>query len=172
MRKRSAVLLIVLPIFALAALPSARAANPLKVSVVFLTAQRCHINGTVDYGCFQQHFPLFEKFVLADDSSWFQKSIVTEGLVKTYDALKIESPAATQVRAKEVVYAKALQTLDKSELGEIDDCRDEASPDGCLKTRYCFKEAFIKIKNILVTNHPELFQPEIKAFDREMVGHC
>jgi len=172
MRKLSIVLVLDLAILALAATSNARTPNPLKVSVVFLAAQRCHINGTVDYGCFQQHFALFEKFVLADDSSWFQKSIVAEGLVKTYDALKIDSPAATQVRTKEDIYRKALQTLDKSELGEIDDCRDESSPDGCLKTRYCFKEAFIKIKNTLVTNHPELFQPEIKAFDREIVGNC
>ena len=162
-----------LPILlALLAIPAAYAANPLKPAVVFLTAQRCHVNGTVDYGCFQQHFPLFEKFVLQDDSSWMQKYLVADGLVKTYDALKIDSQAATQVRAKEAIYAKATLTLDKSELGEIDDCRDEAGPDACLKSRYCFKEAFIKIKNILVTNHPELFQPEIKAFDREISGNC
>lgn len=156
----------------LLAIPSARAANPLKVSVVFLTAQRCHVNGTVDYGCFQQHFPVFEKFVLKDDASWMQKAIVAEGLVKTYDALKTDSAAANQVRAKQAIYVKATQTLDKSELGEIDDCRDEASPDACLKGRYCFKEAFIKIKNVLVTNQPDLFQPEIKAFDREITGNC
>jgi hypothetical protein len=163
---------ILLAALTLLAIPSARAANPLKVSAVFLAAQRCHINGTVDYGCFQQHFPVFEKFVLKDEASWLQKSIVAEGLVKTYDALKTDSPASTQVRAKQAIYIKATQTLDKSELGEIDDCRDEASPDACLKVRYCFKEAFIKIKNVLVTNQPDLFQPEIKAFDREITGNC
>jgi hypothetical protein len=168
MPKLSAILAVLI----LAAIPGARAASPLKVSVVFLTAQRCHINGTVDYGCFQQHAALFEKFVLLDDSTYLQKSIVAEGLVKSYDALKIDTPAAAQVRAKQAIYAKVLQTLDKSELGEIDDCRDEASPDACVKSRYCFKEAFIKIKNILVTDHPELFQPEIKAFDREISGNC
>jgi hypothetical protein len=167
---------VIIAVLAFAAIPiatpAAQAANPLKVSVVFLAAQRCHINGTVDYGCFQQRFPVFEKFVLQDDSSWLQKSIVSEGLVKTYDALKIDTPAATHVRAKEAIYLKALQTLDKSELGQIDDCRDEPSPDYCLRNRYCFKEAFIKIKNVLVTNQPELFQPEIKAFDREIAGNC
>ena len=112
------------PLLALLAIPAAHAANPLKPAIVFLAAQRCHVNGTVDYACFQQHLPLFEKFVLQDDSSWMQKYLVTDGLVKTYDALKIDSPAATQVRAKAEIYAKATQTLDKSELGEIDDCRD------------------------------------------------
>jgi len=154
------------------ALPAARAANPFKVGAAFLAAQRCHVNATVDYGCFQQRLPLFEQFVLKDDASWFQKSIVAGSLVQTCEALKIDSPAATQVRARQQIYAKAAKSLDKSELGQIDGCRDESNPDSCLKTRYCFKEAFIKIKNILVTGHPELFQPEIKAFDREIAGNC
>jgi hypothetical protein len=162
----------ILAALVLFAIPAAHAAKPLKPSFVFLSAQRCHVNGTVDYGCFQQHLPLFEKFTLQDDASWIQKFLVTDGLVKTYDALKIDSPAATQIRAKAAIYAKAMLTLDKSELGEIEDCRDEFSPDGCLKGRYCFKEAFIKIKNVLVTNQPELFQPEIRAFDREIAGNC
>jgi len=166
-------LLVILVSLAILAIPAAHAAKPLKPSVVFLTAQRCHVNGTVDYGCFQQNFPLFEKFVLQDDASWIQKFLVTDGLVKTYDALKSpDTKDSSQVRAKAAIYAKATLTLDKSELGEIDDCRDEASPDSCLKGRYCFKEAFIKIKNILVTNHPDLFQPEIKAFDREISVNC
>lgn len=141
-------------------------------STTFLEAQRCRVNGTVDYGCFQQKMDRFEQFVLRDDASWLQKSIVAEGLVSTYDALHIASPAAASVRAKAAIYAKANDLLDKSERGEIDDCRDEANPDGCLKTRYCFKEAYIKVKNVLVTNDPELFQAEIKWFDREMKGNC
>jgi len=148
------------------------ARNTVKASAVFLAAQHCHINGTVDYGCFQKGLAWFEPFVLQDDASWLQKSIVAESLVKTYDALHISSPAEAAVRAKVLIYGKASQVLDKSELGEIDDCRDEASPDGCLNARYCFKEAYIKVKNILVTNDPEKFQAEIKWFDREMRGSC
>ena len=34
------------------------------------------------------------------------------------------------------------------------------------------EEAYIKIKNLLVTNEPERFQPEIKWFDREIKGNC
>jgi hypothetical protein len=138
----------------------------------FLEAQRCRINGTVDYGCFQQKLPRFEMFVLEDDAPWLQKSIVAEALVKSYDALKITSPAEAAVRAKARIYSKALDVLDKSEQGEIDDCKDEPNPDGCLKARYCFKEAYIKVKNVLVANEPQRFQAEIKWFDREMKGHC
>jgi len=148
------------------------ARTTVKPSAVFLAAQHCHINGTVDYGCFQKGLGWFEPFVLQDDASWLQKSIVAESLVKTYDALHISSPNEAAVRAKALIYAKASQVLDKSELGEIDDCRDEASPDGCLNARYCFKEAYIKVKNILVTHDPEKFQAEIKWFDREMRGSC
>lgn len=145
------------------------AGNPMAT---FLEAQRCRINGTVDFGCFQQKLGRFERFVLQDDAGWLQKSIVAEALVKTYDAMHISSPAEPAVRAKARIYAKANEVLDKSELGEIDDCKDEANPDGCLKTRYCFKEAYIKIKNLLVTNAPERFQQEIRWFDREIKGNC
>ena len=92
--------------------------------------------------------------------------------MKYYDASHVSSAAETAVRAKSKIYDKATATLDKSELGEIDDCKDEANPDGCLKVRYCFKEAFIKIKNVLVTNEPERFQTEIKWFDKEISGNC
>lgn len=138
----------------------------------FLDAQRCHINGTVDYACFQKSLARFEQFVLKDDAGWLPKSIVADGLVKTYDALHITSASEAMVRAKEAIYLKANAALDKSELGEIDDCRDEASPDGCLRGRYCFKEGYIKVKNVLVTNQPELFAAEMKWFDRESKSNC
>jgi hypothetical protein len=146
--------------------------KPPKPAVTFQEAQHCRINGTVDFGCFQQRLAQFEQFVLQDEAGWMQKSIVAEALVKTYDALSISSPAAPAVRAKARIFAKANEVLDKSELGEIDDCRDENNPDGCLKVRYCFKEAYIKIKNVLVTNEPERFQAEIKWFDKEIKGNC
>jgi hypothetical protein len=138
----------------------------------FAEAQRCHINETVDFGCFQKNLTKFEQFVLKDDAGWLPKSIVADGLVKTYDALHISSPAEVAVRAKETIYLKAHEVLDKTELGEIDDCKDEGNPEGCLRTRYCFKEAYIKVKNVLVTNEPERFQQEIKWFDREINGNC
>jgi hypothetical protein len=150
----------------------AKASPTFKPAMTFLEAQRCHINGTVDYGCFQQKLGRFEQFALQDDASWLQKSIVAEGLVKTYDALHISSSNADAVRAKARIFAKANEVLDKSELGEIDDCKDEGNPDGCLKTRYCFKEAYIKIKNVLVTNEPERFQAEIRWFEKEIKGNC
>jgi hypothetical protein len=148
------------------------AAKPVKPAITFQQAQRCHINGTVDYGCFQENLGQFEQFVLQDDAGWLQKSIVAEALVKTYDGLKISSPNEAAVRAKARIFAKANEVLDKSELGEIDDCRDEGNPDGCLRTRYCFKEAYIKIKNVLVTNEPERFQAEIRWFEKEIKGNC
>jgi len=138
----------------------------------FAAAQRCHINNTVDFGCFQKDLAKFEQFVLTDDAGWLPKSIVAGSLVKTYDALHITSPAEVAVRAKETIYLKANEVLDKAELGEIDDCKDEGNPDGCLKTRYCFKEAYIKVKNVLVTNEPERFQQEIKWFAHEISGNC
>jgi len=153
---------------ALLSCPAAHA----KPLITFLQAQQCRINGTVDYGCFQNRIGAFEQFVLKDEAGWLQKSIVADALVKTYDALHLTSPGESAVRAKAKIYAKANDVLDKSELGEIDDCKDEASPDGCLRTRYCFKEAYIKVKNVLVTNEPELFQAEIKWFDREVRGNC
>jgi hypothetical protein len=143
-----------------------------KPNGAFAQAQACHINETVDYGCFQQRLPIFEKFVLQDDAGWLQKSIVADGLVKTYDAMHVSSPNEAAVRAKERIYKKATAVLDKGELGEIDDCKDEGNPDACLRFRYCFKEAYIKIKNVLVTNEPERFQAEIKWFDREIKGNC
>lgn len=151
---------------------TAQASPVFKPSVTFQEAQRCRINGTVDFGCFQQKLGRFEQFVLQDDAGWLQKSIVAEALVKTYDAMHITSPTESAVRAKAKVYSKANEVLDKSEQGEIDDCKDEANPDGCLKTRYCFKEAYIKVKNVLVTNEPEKFQAEIKWFEREIKGNC
>jgi len=157
------------------AFPSAQASptvKTIKPAVTFLEAQRCHVNGTVDYGCFQLKLARFEQFVLQDDASWLQKSIVADGLVKSYDALHIASPNTDAVRAKAKIYSKANEVLDKSELGEIDDCKDESSPDGCLRTRYCFKEAYIKIKNVLVTNEPERFQAEIRWFDKVIKGNC
>jgi hypothetical protein len=152
--------------------PIARPGSAIRPPAIFLEAQQCRINGTVDYGCFQKKLGRFEQFVLQDDAGWMQKSIVAEALVKSYDALHIASPAEDAVRAKARIYSKVNEVLDKSELGEIDDCKDEANPDGCLKVRYCFKEAYIKIKNLLVTNEPERFQPEIKWFDREIKGNC
>ena len=151
---------------------TAQASTAFKPNVTFLEAQRCRINGTVDFGCFQKKLGRFEQFVLQEDAGWLQKSIVAEALVKTYDAMHITSPTESAVRAKAKIYSKANEVLDKSEQGEIDDCRDEANPDGCLKTRYCFKEAYIKIKNVLVTNEPEKFQAEIKWFEREIKGNC
>jgi len=147
-------------------------AIPFRPSPIFLQAQGCRINGTVDFGCFQKNLPRFEQFVLLDDAPWLQKFIVAESLVKYYDASHTSSTTETAIRAKSKIYDKATATLDKSELGEIDDCKDEANPDGCLKVRYCFKEAFIKIKNVLVTNNPEKFQAEIKWFDKEISGNC
>jgi hypothetical protein len=167
---------VILPVLALSlALFSCLAAysSPqLRPNATFLAAQQCHINGTVDFGCFQKSLGRFEQFVLQDEAGWLQKSIVAEALVKTYDALHAASPNEAAVRAKERIYGKANEILDKSELGEIDDCRDEGNPDGCLKTRYCFKEAYIKVKNVLVTNEPERFQAEIKWFDRQIPGNC
>lgn len=166
-----------LPLFALAVgalLFSHRSADavPFRPSPVFLQAQGCRINGTVDFGCFKQNQARFEQFVLKDDAPWIQKFIVAESLVKYYDASHVSSTAEGEVRAKTKVYDKAVATLDKAELGEIDDCKDEANPDGCLRVRYCFKEALIKIKNVLVTNEPERFQTEIKWFDKEIKGNC
>jgi hypothetical protein len=152
--------------------PIAAMGKVLKPGAVFLAAQRCRINGTVDFGCFQQKIGVFEQFVLKDDAGFVQKSIVAEALVKTYDAMHLESPTATAVRTKAQIYRKALEALDVSERGQIDDCKDESNPDGCLKDRYCFKEGYIKIKNILVSNHPELFQEEINGFDRQTRGNC
>ena len=138
----------------------------------FADAQRCRIEGTVDFGCFRDSQPRFEQFVLQDDASWMQKFIVGEALLKTYDAFNIESPAASAVRDKMKIYNKANELLSKGELGEIDDCKDEGNPDGCLKTKYCFKEAFIKVKNYLVTNDAEKCQAEIRWFDKEIKGNC
>src|ERR1700678_916568 len=80
--------------------PVAKAASQLSPSATFLEAQRCRVNNTVDFGCFQKNLGRFEQFVLQDDAGWLQKSIVAEALVKTYDALHIASPAAAAVRAK------------------------------------------------------------------------
>jgi len=157
---------------AICLVPAARPSSSIRPPAIFLEAQQCRINGTVDYGCFQKKLGRFEQFVLQDDAGWMQKSIVAEALVKSYDALHITSPAETAVRAKVRIYNKVNEVLDKSELGEIDDCKDEANPDSCLKARYCFKEAYIKVKNILVTNEPERFQAEIKWFDHEVKGNC
>jgi hypothetical protein len=156
------------------ALPScpADASKPLKPGAIFQAAQRCRVNGTVDYGCFQQKLQIFEQFVLEDQASWIQKSLVAEALVKTYDALHTSSPFEPSVRAKQRIYAKALGVLDASERGQIDDCKDEANPDGCLKGRYCFKEAYIKAKNVLITNEPERFKPEILWFDKGVQTNC
>ena len=172
MRKTSATLVLLALAFASSACLASKPNAPLKPSALFQEAQRCRINGTVDYGCFQQRLAQFEQFVLQDDASWLQKFIVTEALVKTYDGLHISSQNDSAVRAKARIYAKANEVLDKSELGEIDDCKDEGNPDGCLRTRYCFKESYIKIKNVLVTNEPERFQAEIKWFEKEMKGNC
>jgi hypothetical protein len=158
---------------ALGLLPSlVCAASKPKPANIFAEAQRCRIYGTVDYGCFQKDLSLFEQFVLQDEAGWLQKSIVAEALVKTYDTMHITSPAEAAVRAKARIYSKADEVLDKSERGQIDDCKDEANPDGCLRTRYCFKEAYIKVKNVLVTNEPERFQAEIRWFDKEVKGNC
>jgi len=172
MRKSSLIPCVSALVLAFSANLYAKTSAPPKPAVTFQEAQHCRINGTVDYGCFQQKLAQFEQFVLQDDAGWLQKSIVAEALVKTYDALKISSPNDPAVRAKARIFAKANEVLDKSELGEIDDCRDENNPDGCLKTRYCFKEAYIKIKNVLVTNEPERFQAEIRWFDKETKGNC
>ncbi len=152
--------------------PAARAGIPFKPNTTFLEAQRCRVNGTVDYGCFQKKLVRFELFVLQDQASWMQKSIVADALIKTYDALKISTSAADSVRAKVKVYQKAYAVLDKSELGQIDDCKDEANPDFCLKSRYCFKEGYIKVKNVLVTNDPGMFEAELRWFDKELKGAC
>lgn len=159
-------------LLALLAFPAGRQARALKLTGPFLEAQRCRINGTVDYGCFQQKMQRFEQFVLEDNASWMQKSIVAESLVKTYDALQIKSPLEASVRSKQLIYVKALDTLDVSERGQIGDCKDEANPDGCLKNRYCFREAYIKVKNVLVINEPERFKPEILWFDKGIPATC
>ena len=172
MRKTPATLVLLALAFASSACLASKPNAPLKPAALFQEAQRCRINGTVDFGCFQQRLAQFEQFVLQDDASWLQKFIVAEALVKTYDALHIGSQNDPAVRAKARIYAKANEVLDKSELGEIDDCKDEGNPDGCLRTRYCFKESYIKIKNVLVTNEPERFQAEIKWFEKEMKGNC
>lgn len=172
MSKKILTLICAAMALVLSASAATKASNTLKPSQAFMLAQRCHISGTVDYGCFQANLPRFEQFVLQDDASWLQKSIVADALVKTYDGLHITSPNATTVQAKAKIFARISEVLDKSELGEIDDCKDEANPDGCLKTRYCFKEAYIKVKNLLVTNEPELFQAEIRWFDKQVPGNC
>jgi hypothetical protein len=143
-----------------------------KAPNTFLEAQQCRINGTVDFGCFQQKLPRFEQFVLQDEAGWLQKSIVAEALVKYYDQAHTTSPAASAVRAKATIYSKANAALDVSERGELDDCKDEPNPDGCLRSRYCFKEAYIKVKNVLVANGPEKFQAEIRWFDKAVKGNC
>jgi hypothetical protein len=172
MEKTTGILAAVAMGFALFSCCAAKASAAIKPAVTFQEAQRCRINGTVDYGCFQQKLAQFEQFVLRDDAGWMQKSIVAEALVKTYDAMHLGSEAAMAVRAKATIYSKANEVLDKSELGEVDDCKDEANPDSCLRTRYCFKEAYIKIKNVLVTNEPDRFQAEIRWFDKEIKGNC
>ena len=172
MGKTTATLGIFALVLAYSGTLSAKSNTPPKPAVTFQEAQHCRINGTVDFGCYQQWLAQFEQFVLQDDASWLQKFIVTEALVKTYDGLHISSQNDSAVRAKARIYAKANEVLDKSELGEIDDCKDEGNPDGCLRTRYCFKESYIKIKNVLVTNEPERFQAEIKWFEKEMKGNC
>jgi phosphopantetheinyl transferase (holo-ACP synthase) len=138
----------------------------------FADAQRCRIAGTVDIGCFHDSLPRFEQFVLQDDAAWIQKFIVGEALVKVYDSAHISSPFEAAVRDKVKVYEKAKELLSKGELGEIDDCKDEGNPDACLRGRYCFKEAFIKIKNYLVTNDADKCQAEIRWFDKEIQGNC
>jgi hypothetical protein len=172
MSKSSAILSLLALGLTLFPCLNAHSAPQFKPNAAFLAAQQCQINGTVDFGCFQKSLGRFEQFVLQDDAGWLQKSIVAEALVRTYDALHTSSANEGAVRAKERIYAKANEVLDKSELGEIDDCRDEGNPDGCLKTRYCFKEAYIKVKNVLVTNEPERFQAEIRWFDRAIKGNC
>jgi hypothetical protein len=143
-----------------------------KTINTFAEAQRCRIASTVDIGCFRDNLPRFEQFVLQDDAAWLQKFIVGEALVKVYDATHISSPSASAVRDKVTVYSKANELLTKGERGEIEDCKDEGNPDGCLRGRYCFKEAFIKIKNYLVTNDAEKCQAEIRWFDKEIRGNC
>jgi hypothetical protein len=159
-------------VFAFLALASSRPAQAIKFGGPFLEAQRCRVNGTVDYACFQQKMQRFEQFVLEDNASWMQKSIVAESLVKTYDALHSTSPLEASVRAKQKIYSKAFDALDAAERGQIGDCKDEANPDGCLKSRYCFKEAYIKVKNVLVTNQPELFKPEVQWFEKGIKTDC
>jgi hypothetical protein len=154
------------------ALTSVQAAFGTKSGAVFLEAQRCRVNGTVDYACFQQKMQRFEQFVLEDNASWMQKSIVAESIVKTYDALHMTTPLESSVRAKQLIYLKAFDVLDVSERGQIGDCKDETNPDSCLKNRYCFREAYIKVKNVLVTNEPERFKPEILWFDRGIQTGC
>jgi hypothetical protein len=143
-----------------------------KAPNTFADAQRCRIAGTVDIGCFRDSLPRFEQFVLQDDAAWLQKFIVGEALVKVYDSAHLSSPSESAVRDKVKVYDKAVGLLTKGELGEIEDCKDEGNPDGCLRGRYCFKEAFIKIKNYLVTNDAEKCQAEIRWFDKEIRGNC
>jgi hypothetical protein len=147
-----------------------------KPSQSFHDVQQCRVNNTIDLGCFKAKLPQFEAFVVSDDAGFMQKSIVAESLVKYYDAANgpshVPSVNETTVRTKATIYAKALLALDKSELGQIGDCKDEGNPDSCLKFRYCFKEAYIKIKNVLVLNQPELFAPEIKHFDKDVQGYC
>jgi len=172
MGKTTATLGLLALVLGFSSTRTAKSSAPPKPAVTFQGAQHCRINGTVDFGCFQQKLAQFEQFVLTDDAGWLQKSIVAESLVKTYDALQLSSPNEAAVKAKARIFAKADEVLDKSERGEIDDCRDENNPDGCLKTRYCFKEAYIKIKNVLVTNEPERFQAEIKWFEKEIKGNC
>jgi len=115
-----------------------------KAPNTFQEAQQCRINGTVE----------------------------AEALVKYYDQAQAKSPAETAVRIKADIYAKASAVLDISERGELDDCKDEPNPDGCLRSRYCFKEAYIKVKNVLVANGPEKFQAEIRWFDKAVKGNC
>jgi hypothetical protein len=157
---------------ALLAGPIGAAKRKLTPAITFAMAQHCRINGTVDLGCFQQNHARFEFFVLQDEAAWLPKFIVAESLVKYYDSMHVDTEAAQAVRAKYEIYTKANLTLDKSELGQIDDCKDENNPDSCLNSRYCFKEAYIKVKNVLVTNSPEKFEAEIRWFDKEVKGNC
>jgi hypothetical protein len=157
---------------ALVASPSMHARHKPTPADTFNEAQHCRINDTVDYGCFQAKQTRFELFVLQDESPWLPKYIVGEALVKYYDAMHVSSEGEKAVRAKVEIYDKGVATLSKSELGQLDDCKDEGNPDACLTSRYCFKEAYIKVKNILVANHPEKFEPEIRWFDKEIKGNC
>ena len=104
-----------------AALFSYRSADaiPFRPSPIFLQAQGCRVNGTVDFGCFQKNAVRFEQFVLKDDAPWLQKVIVAESLVKYYDASHVSSARGSEVRAKAKIYEWPRQRWTRTNLVKL-----------------------------------------------------
>ncbi len=147
---------------------------PAHATSAFTEAQRCRVKTTIDVVCFQQNRDRFESFVLEEEGSWFQKSIVADALLQSYPAsgAAAEVERTVAVRAKAKVYGEAFHELTVPEQAEVEDCKEEGNPDACLVSRYCFKEGYLKIKNFLAKDSPEKFAAELRWFAKAARKSC